>query len=439
MAKIIKYLIVIIINFIFLFNIFSYTVYGDRTGVEIIIQNMPSNLPHFSGYSFNNWMERRDIAIFSHIVRDHLDQTLSKILYQMNLVDLDKLTLQKKILFSINDQYTNPILTISAANAEVLKKELLNNQKIIELLIQIGKTIEKEILILNKDQINKLSIKEALSLDQIIDLLPSDDQEIIKNFNSTFITISERIINKLTKNEKEIIKLLKSGKRQSLSLNQIKSIYSIITKFCAGKNHSIIKINNIDNKNNITYYEASKWSYTYHLIEKLNTYNCTGAAILFATTVKAISPNTNVVVAAPSGHGMCLLFDNDQTYYIDPNNSKFFKVTINEKAESIRLGFIKIKEKDTMWRIFPYFFSIQDANDYFHFGNHNGVQRNLNSINSREKKIAEFIIYDLTGYDRFKKELDNFAKNPTYAIKMIFLTEEWKAEDKRVRKEKGIE
>ena len=439
MKKIIKNFIAIFINFLFIFTSFSYTVYGDKTGAEIIIHNLPSNLPRFSGYSFNNWMDKRDIAIFSHIVGDHLDQTLSKLLYKMDLDDLDKLTTQKKILFSINDQYTNPVLTISAASAEVLKNELLNNQEIIELINRIGKTQEKEITILNNDQIKKLSIKEVLSLDQIIDLPPSDNREIIKNFNSTFIAISERIINKLNKNEKDIIKLLKSGEKRSLSLKQIKSLYTIITRFCAANNHAIVKLNDIDNKNKITYREASAWSYTYHLIEKLNTYNCTGAAILFASAVNAISPETKLVVAAPSGHGMCLLFDNDQTYYIDPSNSKFFEVTVIEKAESIRLGFIKIKEKDTMWRIFPYFISIQDANDYFHSGNHNCVKRNLESPDLREKKIAEFIIYDLTGYDRFKNELDSFSKNSTYAIRMIFLTEEWQIEDKRVRKEKGIE
>ena len=119
------------------------------------------------------------------------------------------------------------------------------------------------------------------------------------------------------------------------------------------------------------------------------------------------------------------IFENDQIYYIDPNNSNFFKVNVTEKAESIRLGFVKIEKKDTMWQVFPYFFSIQDANDFFHFGNYNCLQRNLNSKNSREKKIAEFIIYDLTGYDRFKKELDNFTKNTTYAIRTIFLTKEW--------------
>lgn len=433
MQKIIKCTISILFNLIFIFYSFSYTVYGDRTGVETIIRHIPSNLPCFSGYSFNNWMEKRDIAIFSHIIGDRLDQTISKLLYQMDLETLDKLTLQKNIFFSINQQYANPILLISAASAEILEQEILNNKNIINLLMQIGNTPEKKVNIQSNEEIKKLSIKNALSLEQIIDLPPSDDQEIIKNFNSTFIAISERIIKQLSFNEKKIVEILKSGEKQALSLDQIKNIYSIITRFCGANNNSIVKIKDVVNKNNITYREAAKWSYTYHLIEKLNTYNCTGAAILFATAVKAISPDTNVVVAAPSGHGMCFLFENDKTYYIDPNNSKFLKVTVNEKAETTRLGFIKIEEKDFRWRIFPYFISIQDANDYFHSGNHNGVKSDLNSINSRDKEIAEFIIHDLTGYERFNNELQNFEKNTNYAIKMIFLTEEWQAENKRVR------
>ena len=107
------------------------------------------------------------------------------------------------------------------------------------------------------------------------------------------------------------------------------------------------------------------------------------------------------------------------------------------KSQSKIQDFYTLKEK--IFIIFPYFISIQDANDYFHSGNHNCVKRNLESPDLREKKIAEFIIYDLTGYDRFKNELDSFSKNSTYAIRMIFLTEEWQIEDKRVRKEKGIE
>ena len=110
------------------------TVYAGGEACSSIHNKFPRDVEVWMGMNFYYWLNRKDIAIFVHVIGDKLTNEIAKNTYNMELDVLNKKTKDQKIIYWMDRGKEYPTLFISAIDKSLLESELETNDKLNALL-----------------------------------------------------------------------------------------------------------------------------------------------------------------------------------------------------------------------------------------------------------------------------------------------------------------
>ena len=116
-------------------QLFSNTCYGDQEPTGAVLNHFkPKKATDWDGMFFEGWEERQNLAIIVHVIGDSLTDTFSRKSYKKSLVELNKETRQKGLIFWLDESHKKPVLLISAVSINKIKEELNSNDEFLSVL-----------------------------------------------------------------------------------------------------------------------------------------------------------------------------------------------------------------------------------------------------------------------------------------------------------------